>query len=54
MSENNKIKEKLKTIGALLTGLQSAVFQKLLHDVHGKSFVNDAKKNRNDHAIITL
>lgn len=37
-----------------LTGLQFAVFQMLPHDVHGKSLVNDAKKNRNDHAIITL
>lgn len=38
----------------VLTGLQLTVFQALLHDVHGNSLVNEAKKNRNDHAIITL
>lgn len=37
-----------------LTALQFSVFHTLLHDVHGKSLVNDAKKNRNDQAIITL
>lgn len=36
------------------TGLQSIVFHALLHDVHGKSLVNDAKKNLSDQAIITL
>jgi len=37
-----------------LTGLQFGVFQTLLHDVQGNVLVKDAKKKRNDQAIITL
>lgn len=46
--------ESPKTNENELTGLQFAVFQMLPHEVHGRSLVKDAKKNRNDHAIITL
>jgi len=38
----------------LVTGLQFGVFQILLHDVQGSELVKDAKKKRNDQAIITL
>lgn len=46
--------EELNNQSKLHTGVQFFVFQILSHDVHGKSWVNDAKKNRNDQAIMTL
>lgn len=36
------------------TGWQNIVFQSLSHVVQGKMSVNEAKKNRNAQAMITL
>lgn len=36
------------------TGWQKSVFQSLSQVVQGKMFVNEAKKNRNAHAMMTL